>query len=138
MSLITITTKTIGASTKRVDLVRYGDGSIEFNPKTVTTGNTSNGSANILVVASTVNLRIGDRVSGSGIPAGARVGAFVANTSIALVDAAGVALNCTITATGVTITIDTSHRGDVHYRAQRGSDSSHVLKELFDALVDTN
>jgi len=70
------------------------------------TGNTTNASAVIGGIASTTNVAVGMPLSGPGIPAGATVSSFVANTSITM------SANATATATGVTVVIAPYGVGD--------------------------
>ena len=64
-----------------------------------TTGNTTSASTTILSVASTAGVAVGMNIVGTGIPTGATVSSFVANTSITISSAA------TATNTGVTLSI---------------------------------
>lgn len=122
-----ITTKTIGASSERVLIRRYGNGMIEFIPRLVTTGTTTNGNATLTSVVSTNGIRAGMVVSGTGIQAGSKVVSFVANTSITLDKTA------TAGASGVTITVD-----KVPLRGAFRSGERDFVKQLFDALAATN
>lgn len=64
---------------------------------TTTTGNTTNASKIITTLASLANVAVGSGISGSGIPTGARVMSLDSATQVTI------DLNCTATATGVTI-----------------------------------
>jgi hypothetical protein len=131
MSISTITSKTIGASTERVDLKRYGDGAISYTPKLVVNGTTANGSPTITSVASTNGVIAGMPISGTGIPAGATVVSVVEDTSITISD------NCTADGT-VAITVDKSKRAAGSIRTQPGECTPEFISGLFAALNAVN
>jgi hypothetical protein len=122
-----ITTKTIGAGTERVLLRRYGNGMIEFIPQLVTNVTTTSGSAVLTAAVSTNGLRAGMAISGTGIPAGATVVSFVANTSITI------STNATASGTGRSMTI-----AKVPARGPFRSGERDFTRQLFDALAATN
>lgn len=115
-----ILTKTLGTSVKLV-LKRYGDGMLEFVPQYAETANT-NTSTSITNVGDTSLLKVGMPVSGTGIPAGAKITAIVANTSVTISAAA------TATA-AVTVTFDLV----IGNRKPRFMSNART-KALFDAL----
>lgn len=116
-----ISTKTLGTSVKVV-LKRFGDGMISFTPQYAETANTTNLSPTITNFGDTSLVVVGMPVSGTGIPAGARVISKVTDTSITL-DA-----NATATA-AVTVTVDLV----VGNRTPRFQSNART-KALFDAL----
>lgn len=122
----TISTKTIGASTERVIMKRYGDGSIEFKPLLVVNGTTTSGNATITSVASTNGIVAGDPISGTGIQAGSTVISFVANTSITM------SLTASASAT-VAVTVDKSRNKTGHRTQPRA-----WVTALFAALNAVN
>lgn len=121
-----ISTKTIGASTERVIMRRYGDGGIEFKPLLVVNGTTASGNPTITAVASTNGVMAGDPISGTGIPAGATVLSAVLNTSITI------SANATASAT-VAITVDKSRNKTGHRTQPRA-----WVTALFAALNAVN
>lgn len=123
-----ISTKTIG-STEKVTMTRYGDGTLEFLPKLVQSGGTTNGSK-VITVASTNGVVAGMPISGTGIPAGTKVVSKVTDTSITT------DTNSTATAT-VTVTVTKTIDGKP-FRTQAGCDAIDWSKALFDALAATN
>ena len=78
------------SSNTEVTMQFYSNGTIS--------GNTTNGSFTVSSIASTADLRVGDSVSGSGIPSGATVISIPSSTSITI------SASATATATGVTVT----------------------------------
>lgn len=121
-----LTTKTLG-TTEQVVLKRYGTGMIEFTPKLVTTGTTTSGSATITSVVSTNGITTGMAISGTGIPSGATVLSFVADTSITL------SANATANGTGVTVTVTKLPLTNMPFRSTTLG-ASEFLRKLFDAL----
>src|SRR4051794_7326740 len=99
MSLSVTDTKTLG-TTEQVKINRYNDGTLEYQRLLNTTGTTVSGNAVISAVPTTAGLFKGAPISGAGIPAGATVADFVANTSITL------SANATASASGVAILIN--------------------------------
>lgn len=105
MARIVVATKTLGTS-EQVLINKYGDGTLEYQRLLKTTGTVASASNVITAVASTNGITVGNPISGTGIPAGAYVGTFVANTSITVVDVHGNVLNATASATGEAITVN--------------------------------
>lgn len=119
-----ITTKALG-TTEVVTMKRYGDGMIELVSTVVTTGNRTSGSAVLAAVVSTNGIRVGDPISGTGIPADTTVLSFVTNTSITM------SANATSgSATSTSLTINKTPGK----RLRLVTDSTGFAKKLFDAL----
>lgn len=70
--------------------------------------NATNGS-NVLAVTATAGWVVGATIQGTGIPAGARVGSIVANTSVTMVTAAGAAANFTGTTGAVAVLVSSKY-----------------------------
>lgn len=129
MSLTVVGTKIIGAS-EQVLINKYGDGTLEYQRLLKTTGTTTSGSPTVSSVASTNGIFVGAPISGTGIPAGATVASFVANTSITL------SANATASGTGVAVTINkTKGKPSARRTTEPGPTWE---RRLFDELLATN
>lgn len=128
-----ISTKTLGTS-EVVVLKRYGDGSIEFTPKLVTTGDRTSGSDTLEAVASFSGISVGDPISGTGIPAGTTVAAM--DTEDSTITMSANATSGTATSTTITITKAGGGVGQDWTRAPADCGGSDFLKKLFDALYN--
>ena len=89
-----------------------------------TTADTTNTNPTLTNVASIAGVKVGWKISGTNIPASTYIGS-VGATTIGLVDSAGVAVNCTGTAAGVTITITPNI-------SSRSATSSTPAQNIFD------
>lgn len=83
-------------------------GKIALYASSTTTGDSTNLNPTLTNIASTANARVGDSITGTNIPANTFIGSLTVST-IGLVDAAGVAVNATGTAAGLTFTIGGSY-----------------------------
>jgi hypothetical protein len=128
VSRTVVATKTLGTS-EQVVINKYGDGSLEFQRLLKTTGTVANGSPTITSVASTNGIAKGNPISGTGIPAGATVVSFVANTSITI------SANATADGAAEAITINKTP----NLPNSRTTDSGPTWeKRLVDHLLATN
>lgn len=128
-----ISTKTLGTS-EVVVMNRYGDGSIEFIPKLVTTGNRTSGSATLAAVASFSGISVGDPISGTGIPAGTTVAAK--NSGASTITMSANATSGSATSTTITITKAGGGVGQDWTRSPATCDGNDFYKKLFDALYN--
>jgi hypothetical protein len=128
MSLSITDTKTIG-TTEKVLINRYNDGTLEYQRLLGTTGTTVSGSPTISAVVSTNGIFIGAPISGAGIPAGATVAGFVANTSITL------SANATASASGVALTINKTVAGSAPSRLHAGTTRECTIPSFLEDLV---
>lgn len=129
MSGITSVLATVNlGTTEVVTLKTYGDGTVEFTPKTVTTGTRTSGSPNLGSVASTLGVSVGNPISGTGIPAGTTVLSFVADTSIVM---SANASSGSATSTALTIT---KTRNGLGNRTDSAAAERAWLAALFVAL----
>lgn len=116
-----ITTKTFG-TTRKVVLKRYGDGMIEFISQAEEPAATTLDSPTVTAFGNTAGILPGMPISGTGIPAGAKVVSVVTNTSITM--------DVNATATGTpTVTVDMV----LGNRKPRFMSNART-KALFDAL----
>lgn len=93
--------------------------------------NATNGSSS-LAVAATSGWVVGATIQGTGIPAGARVGTIVTNTSVQMVNASGSAVNFTGT-TGAVSVIVSSKYGSTLTVSQSGATDYNTPQDIINA-----